>query len=291
MNILPKKRWHVRTKDNVARVRKDEAQAAAEEKSRLERAALAEQEARTRLLRERAATKKSQDEGFTFRSTEESSDPLGAETGAGHVNFFAELEQQERTFGANKDYEKEKRSEKEAEEKKIGLLKYLGEGSTEFTKEKPWYQKAPDRNEKSSTKLDKVESLNATSTSLPSSRSVTRISDRQVVFPSDISPEKRKKGKKERKKKKKSKKRKHSSEDEEESLSSEPEETTTNNSLEKLRAERLRREKEEKLKTEQLLKQIRTGRTEPAPKPAVEPAYEQKYSSQFNPQLARQNRL
>ncbi|KAK4036233.1 hypothetical protein OUZ56_028298 [Daphnia magna] len=165
MNILPKKRWHVRTKDNIARVRRDEAKAAEEEKEKQRRALLAEQETRTAILRTRARERQglSSIEEPTKKQIPSSTEtryevvirngacvsvPVTEEknlvqfTASGHVNFFANLEEGKQAEGvANKEHELEKKKEQEDYEKQIGLLTYLGQGSRESTGESAWYEK------------------------------------------------------------------------------------------------------------------------------------------------------
>jgi hypothetical protein len=63
------------------------------------------------------------------------------------------------------------------------------------------------------------------------------------------------------------------------------------NQLEQLRAQRLKREQEERKRSEALLARLR-GEPDPnVAKPDDVPAVTQRYHSQFNPHLARQNKL
>uniref|UniRef100_A0A2K5M4B4 Leukocyte receptor cluster member 1 n=1 Tax=Cercocebus atys TaxID=9531 RepID=A0A2K5M4B4_CERAT len=135
MNILPKKSWHVRNKDNVARVRRDEAQAREEEKERERRALLAQQEARTEFLRKKARHQNS------LPALE------AAEAGApssGPVDLFRELlEEGKGVIRGNKELRgKEKRQE---EKKALGILTYLGQSAAEAQTQPPWYQLPPER--------------------------------------------------------------------------------------------------------------------------------------------------
>ena len=158
MNILPKKNWHVRTKKNIERVRRDEAKAADEAKELDRRMRLAEQEARTSMLREKAKQKMIQSGADLFPVEAESSDQPVAEreevgiTGTGgHVNFFQQLENGEGgDVRTNKEHEEEKKKEQEDYEKKVGYLTYLGQDTEELTGEQVWWKKLP-KNRKENT--------------------------------------------------------------------------------------------------------------------------------------------
>ncbi len=136
MNILHHKSWHVRNKDNIQRVKRDEAKAADEEKERLKRQSLAESEARLDILRSRSATTSGRPEkDIQFVQSEHINLFESAEQGVRPNTFFVVIfnilvllnvfSLQKNVNAANKEVEREKKEEKEKFEKKIGLLKYL----------------------------------------------------------------------------------------------------------------------------------------------------------------------
>lgn len=253
MNILPKKSWHVRNKDNVARVRRDEAQAREEEKERERRVLLAQQEARTEFLRKKARHRNSLPE------------LEAADTGAlssGPVDLFRELlEEGKGVTRSNKEYEEEKRQEKERQEKALGILTYLGQSAAEAQTQPPWYQLPPDRRAPPPGPGPDVKIKNRLDPLLEMQKHL-------------------------------GKKRRHSgdhgrrSRKEEASEKQRPKESP---SLDQLRAERLRREAAERARAEALLARVRGGAPQEE-QPEEADDRRRRYNSQFNPQLARRPR-
>ena len=125
MNILPKKSWHVRTKKNIEKVRRDEAKAKEEQLEKAKRADLAAQERRINQLRGRLNESDSGEVSSQVDHCEQT----------GHSNFFDEKSD----HGKNKARELEKRKEQEEFEKKVGILTYLG--GSQVNCETPWYLK------------------------------------------------------------------------------------------------------------------------------------------------------
>ena len=137
MNILHHKSWHVRNKDNIQRVRRDEAKAAAEEKEKQKKIEIAESEARLNFLRAKSSTSDSSN-----APSKPSEDELAQPE---HINLFEENDARSLNK-KNEEAEAEKKVEKEKFEKKIGLLKYLADDTLDL-KSQPWY-KSVSRNEK-----------------------------------------------------------------------------------------------------------------------------------------------
>ncbi|XP_060863444.1 uncharacterized protein LOC132940060 [Metopolophium dirhodum] len=265
-------RWHVRTKDNIARVRRDEAQAAEDEKKLMMRIQLAEQETKLSLLRNRS---KQRYDDSGDRPEETKPEVLS------HVNFFQDLEDGHVAHtGVNKEHEQEKKEEKEAYEKKVGYLTYLGQDTDEVTGNVQWYNKKPKRLDLCETDKEietKVKSFNDplivmkkyVETDLKGSKH-----SKELIKKKDESPIKKHKKKH---KKKEKKKEKFNDKNKNKLI------------LVKLREKRLKREREERFRASQLLARINGVVPVEVSKPQPKPAIVQKYNSQFNPYLAKQN--
>ncbi|KAH8864159.1 Leukocyte receptor cluster member 1 [Schistosoma japonicum] len=125
MNILPKKRWHVLKKENIARVRADEAKYDEEQEKNKFKAQLADQEARVDYLRKQRSSK------------------ITSSTSLGELQSTSTKDIALNVFQGNTEYENEKKTEQEKKEKEIGLLTYLGQTILDAAGEKPWYDIHP----------------------------------------------------------------------------------------------------------------------------------------------------
>uniref|UniRef100_A0AC35TQM1 Cir_N domain-containing protein n=1 Tax=Rhabditophanes sp. KR3021 TaxID=114890 RepID=A0AC35TQM1_9BILA len=139
MNILPKKSWHVRKKENVWRVRKDEKKAAEEEQCRLDKIQKAEHEFKINQLR----NKKGGDAGCCSKTLD---------------SIFSQNEIEHTTTTTNKDYQKEKNAEVDKHESKLGIKKYFAEDTNEFKKTQSWYEKPSAKMEKSWKSIEELRS-------------------------------------------------------------------------------------------------------------------------------------
>ncbi|XP_047992987.1 leukocyte receptor cluster member 1 homolog [Leguminivora glycinivorella] len=298
MNILPKKRWHVRTKENIARVRRDEAEAAEKEKEERLRIENADREARLNILKHKSKEKLLELGISDQEPHPETSQPQQQE----HINLFVDLEHAVKA--TNKDHDKEVKEKKEEYEKKIGYLTYLGQDTNEALKKKNWYEVLPDasrfsrsseikdtydklvlRDEdgksrtkesdikngevawKAKQKLDPLQQFSQYCTGKNNSVSTSKSSNK--IETAVTSPQRKSKHKHKSKKHKKDKDEKQKK-------------------LLKLREERLKREQKEKLKTEMFLSGLNPTTTQKQPESGVT-RVKPKYNSQFNPELARQN--
>ncbi|OBZ82488.1 Leukocyte receptor cluster member 1 [Choanephora cucurbitarum] len=125
MNILHHKSWHVYNKDNVERVRQDEAKAEEEAKKKQEKVILAESEARLDLLRKRANAHLPAEQQQTVIQ---------------HVNLFQDLQEN----STNDEHEAEKKAQQDKQDRQLTM--YLDKGASK--EDQPWYTRSKQSDEK-----------------------------------------------------------------------------------------------------------------------------------------------
>ena len=145
MNILHHKSWHVRTKKNIEKVRRDEQRALEEQTEKARKADIAEQERRIQQLRNKFSVGQSVEQSSQNDKDEPKQRQDGQQASASrpnskhHVNFF----QHEYDNTKNKAHALEKKIEQETWEKKVGILTYLGGNQSGGKSETPWYERLP----------------------------------------------------------------------------------------------------------------------------------------------------
>lgn len=194
-----------------------------------------------------------------------------------HVNFFQDLEDGHVAHtGVNKEHEQEEKELKEAYEKKIGYLTYLGQDTDEATGNVQWYNKKPKRLDLCTTDKEvetKVKTYNDPLLVMKKyieGDHKDKKESKKLVKKKDDSPIKKHKKKKKKKEKGKDKE-------------------TQKLILEKLREKRLKREREERFRASQIIARMNGIEPVEVTKPQLKPPIVQKYNSQFNPYLAKQN--
>lgn len=160
MNILHHKSWHVRTKKNIEKVRRDEQRALEEQTEKARKADIAEQERRIQQLRSKFSVSQpddqlhrnakddgqlhpnAKDDGQLHSKAKDDGQHLPVvQSSKQHINFF----QPEYENTKNKAHALEKKIEQEAWEKKVGILRYLGGDQSSGKNELPWYEQLPTR--------------------------------------------------------------------------------------------------------------------------------------------------
>lgn len=289
MNILPKKKWHVRTKENVARVQKDEENARIQEEHEQTRIAQAESEARLDLLRRQSSGKYLGHE-ITASKTE-------------HVNLFSSFDNKTKNIEAVQ----EKNEDQKNWEIKVGYLKLLGQGSSELASDKPWYQKTVDelsKTKKRKPKFDTIDMMDPLTeikrrhknvdyaTPIPNTPETVFVDIDFRDKVTEFSNERRKYGKlqtkieKDKKSRKGHKKKKHKKKKVE---SSDSDDDTKFIKMQQMKEERLKREHLENARAVKLFDTQSSSVHSDNLQEKLKPIMKQKYNSQFNPHYVKSN--